>query len=173
MEIRENLDVYFSLVDDVRNKSYITYKLSDILFLLVCGMLCSCRDLQEIIELGEERKEFFVKYTSLEKIPTLMTLINILNIVKPEELELCICGIFINVFMQNIVPKKSSQICIDGKTIASTVTMKEYEKPIHIVTALLADSYVSLGQMAVDSKSNEIPAVKELSERNCRNNNKK
>ena len=165
MEIRENLDIYFSLVEDVRNKSYITYKLSDILFLLVCGMLCGCKDLQEIIELGEERKEFFSKYSSLQNIPTLMTLINILSIVKPEELEICIYGIFRNVVMQNILPKKSRQICIDGKTIASTVKMKAYEKPIHIVTALLADSCVSLGQITVDSKSNEIPAVKELIEK--------
>ena len=40
--------------------------------------------------------------------------------------------------------------------------MKEHEKPMHIVTALLADASVSLGQITVDGKSNEIPAVREL-----------
>ena len=40
--------------------------------------------------------------------------------------------------------------------------MKEHEKSMHIITALLADKYVSLGQITVDSKSNEIPAVREL-----------
>ena len=56
------------------------------------------------------------------------------------------------------------QICIDGKTICSTATMKEHERPMHIITALLADESVSLGQITVESKSNEIPAVRELIE---------
>lgn len=56
------------------------------------------------------------------------------------------------------------QICIDGKTICSTATVKEHEKPMHIITALLADERVSLGQITVESKSNEIPAVRELIE---------
>ena len=35
---------------------------------------------------------------------------------------------------------------------------------MHIITALLADESVSLGQITVESKSNEIPAVRELIE---------
>jgi predicted transposase YbfD/YdcC len=161
MEIKESLDIYFSLVDDTRNQSYITYKLSDILFLLVCGMICGCKELQEIIELGEERIEFFNKHTSLEEIPCLMTLVNILNVVKPERLELCLYGIFRNVFKRKVKPKEK-QICIDGKTISSTAKMKEYDRPIHVITALLADNCVSLGQIVVESKENEITAVREL-----------
>lgn len=40
--------------------------------------------------------------------------------------------------------------------------MKEYERPMHIITALLVDNSLSLGQKVVESKSNEIPAVREL-----------
>lgn len=47
-------------------------------------------------------------------------------------------------------------------TICSTAKMKEYEKPMHIITALLVDNAVSLGQKTVENKSNEIPAVREL-----------
>ena len=54
------------------------------------------------------------------------------------------------------------EIAIDEKTICSTSKMKEYEKPMHIITALLADNTVSLGQKTIESKSNEIPAVREL-----------
>lgn len=42
--------------------------------------------------------------------------------------------------------------------------MKEHERPMHIITALLADESVSLGQITVESKSNEILAVRELIE---------
>ncbi len=34
MEIRESFDIYFELVEDPRRQSHITYKLSDILFML-------------------------------------------------------------------------------------------------------------------------------------------
>ena len=159
MEIRESLEIYFSLVDDTRNQSYITYKLSDVLFLLVCGMLCGCRELQEIIELGEERIDFFQKHSSLEGIPCLITLINILSIVNPKELELCLHGIVRNVFNKKVSQKR---ICIDGKTISSRVP-EEYKDSVHVVTAMLADNYLSIGRKKViDNKKGEILAVREL-----------
>lgn len=161
MRLKEQLEIYFNLVDDVRNQSYIKYKLSDILFLLVCGMVCGCSDLEEIIVFAEEREDFFKSNSTLPEIPSLMTLTNILKRLNPDRLELCLCGIFRNVLNQSN-NLKNKQICIDGKTICSTASMTEYDKPIHIITALLADSYISLGQITVDDKSNEIPAVREM-----------
>ena len=158
MEIKESLEMYFSLVEDTRNQSYITYKLSDILFFLVCGMLCGCKELQEIVELGEERIDFFSKHSSLKQIPCLMTLINILSIVKPERLELCLHGIIRNVFNSNT---KQKQICIDGKTISSRIP-EDYMDSVHVVTAMLADNYLSTGQKVIDNKKGEIKAVREL-----------
>lgn len=161
MDIKGNLDIYFELVDDVRSQAHITYKLSDILFLIVCGMIAGCNDLEIIIEFGEEKIEFFKKHTELESIPCLSTLSNILKIIKAEHLELCLYGIFSNVLKTDIKITEK-EISIDGKTICSTATMKEHERPMHIITALLVDNSLSLGQKTVESKSNEIPAVREL-----------
>ena len=163
MDIRKNFDIYFELVEDTRSQAHITYKLSDILFMLITGMLCSCTDLEMIIEFAEEKIEFMKKYTEMEDVPCLSTLSNILKIINPSHLELCLYGIFNNIFKvkMNIEGK---QICVDGKTICSTAKMVEHERPIHIVTALLADDSISLGQITVESKSNEIPAVRELIE---------
>lgn len=163
MNIRKNFDIYFELVEDPRSKAHITYKLSDILFMLVTGMLCSCTDLEMIIEFAEEKIDFLKEYTELEKIPCISTISNILKIINPVHLELCLYGIFSNV-LKTKMKIEEKQICIDGKTICSTATMKEYERPMHIITALLADESISLGQIEVESKSNEIPAVKELIE---------
>ena len=161
MSIRKNFDIYFELVEDVRSQAHITYKLSDVLFLLICGMISGCNDLEVIIEFGEERLDFLKKHTELERIPCLSTLSNIINIIKPSHLELCLYGIFNNVFeVKTEITEK--EISIDGKTICSTAKMKEYEKPMHIITALLVDKAISLGQKTIESKSNEIPAVREL-----------
>ena len=154
MEITKKLEIYFSLVDDPRHKSYVTYKLRDILFMLVCGTLCGLVDAEEIIEFAEEREEFFKTHTEFEQLPCLPTLRNILKIINPAQLELCLNGILRNVLCRE-KPPKEWQIILDGKTVRSP-------EPIHIITALLADYSVSLGQITVDEKSNEIPAVREL-----------
>ena len=46
MDIKKSFDIYFDLVEDPRSQAHITYQLSDILFLLVVGMLCNCTDLE-------------------------------------------------------------------------------------------------------------------------------
>src|SRR5690625_4234502 len=94
MDIKKNLDIYFELVEDVRSQAHITYKLSDVLFLIVCGMIAGCNNLEVIIEFGEEKIEFFKKYTELENIPCLSTISNILRVINPNRLELCLYGIF-------------------------------------------------------------------------------
>ena len=52
---------------------------------------------------------------------------------------------------------------LDGKTIKSTDAIRTIEKMMNIVTAY-TDTGISLGQITVDSKTNEIPTVKELIE---------
>jgi len=85
-----------------------------------------------------------------------------LKMVNPERLELCLNGIIKNVFHKEIKKKTTKQICIDGKTICSTVNLENYSNTIHIVTALLADTSISLGQKVIENKTNEIIAVREL-----------
>ena len=43
-------EIYFSLVEDYRNPSYITYPLSYIIFMVMCGIICGCKHLEEIVE---------------------------------------------------------------------------------------------------------------------------
>ena len=154
MGIREKLRIYFELVEEKRHRSYITYKMPDILFLLLCGTLCGLVDVDEIVEFAEEREAFFISHTEMEQTPCLSTLTNILKIINPNELELCLSGILRNVFCRENLSKER-QIILDGKTARGT-------ESLHIVTALLADYGMSLGQITVDEKSNEIPAVREL-----------
>lgn len=129
--------------------------------MLVCGMISGCTDLEMIIEFSEERINFLKRYTEFDNIPCLSTLSNILRVVNPDHLELCFDGIFNNVF-EIKMKIEGREISIDGKTICSTGTMKEHERPMRIVTALLVDKSLSLGQKVIESKSNQIPAVREL-----------
>jgi predicted transposase YbfD/YdcC len=160
MKIMERLDIYFGLVKDKRKIAYVTYELKDILFMIICGILSGCKEIEQIIYLSEERLEFFKQHTQMETIPSISTVRRILEILNPKELELCMQGIIINVF-GNKVKKKERQICIDGKTICSTAK-EEIKNSLHIVTAMIADEYISIGQEVVGEKTNEIPIVREL-----------
>ena len=130
--------------------------MSDIMFITVCGYICGLRDEEEIADFAEERREFFSKFMNYERLPCKATFSNIWKTIKPDELELCLHGILRNVLggYRGKTAEKS-QICVDGKVACG-------ENSIHIVTALLADFRVSVGQVLVDDKSNEIPAVQEL-----------
>lgn len=163
LEIRKKFDIYFSLVNDNRKQANVTYRLSDILFMILCGFLCGQSDIESILDMFEERMSFITKHTEMTTLPHQKTINDILKILNPTELSLCLCGIFKNVFNLNI-EHYDNQICIDGKTICSTANMKAYNKPLHIVTAFLADESLCIAQKAVDDKSNEIPAVRELIE---------
>lgn len=154
MKTIEKMEIYFELVPDYRRRTHSTYKLSEILFVLVCGLLCGLRGYEEIADMAEIRWNFFKKQIKNERPPCAATLCNVLRHVNPERLELCLQGIFRNVF--GILPNTTErQITIDGKTICG-------KHSIHIVTAMMADEYLSIGQVTVGEKTNEIPAVSEL-----------
>jgi len=53
-------------------------------------------------------------------------------------------------------------LSFDGKTIRSTGKMDKYNSPLHIVSAHIANLGITLAGKKVDSKSNEIPAVRDL-----------
>ena len=56
--------------------------------------------------------------------------------------------------------KHRKHIAIDGKTVRNS----SIERPVHIVTAWLARYKISLGQVTVEEKSNEITAMPKLVE---------
>lgn len=154
MKTREKMETYFHLVPDYRRRTHITYKLPDILFIFVCGLLCGLTSYEAISDLAETRWDFFKKYISHERPPCENTLRTIFGSLNPERLELCLIGIFRNVFCIDF-PTSERQIAIDGKVICG-------ENAIHIVTAMVTDEWLSIGQVVVEDSSNEIPAVREL-----------
>jgi predicted transposase YbfD/YdcC len=65
---------------------------------------------------------------------------------------------------QTFIPEGAAGVTLsfDGKTIRSTGKMDRYERPLHIISAQLAELGITLAQMTVAGKSNEIPAMREL-----------
>lgn len=163
-------EIYFSLVEDYRDERYITYKLTHILFMVMCGIICGCKDLEEMVEVLENKIEVLQKYIEIERIPCLATFSNILSILNVMQVELCILSICRNVVNDTLIvgenPQKIQEelkeISIDGKAIRSTNNHGDSEKALQIVTAYDVNSRIPVAQTEIKDKTNEITAGREI-----------
>ena len=151
--IRQN----FNQITDERCQCDVKHKLTDVLILIMCATLCGIDTIADIVEYGEQKKAMLSENFGINKIPSESTVSRILSMVNAELIAVCIVNI-----MKELIGENGDIIAIDGKAICSTDTMKSYTRGLRIVTAYMVENGVSIGQLAVDSKSNEIPCVQEL-----------
>ncbi len=158
MSENEVFNMYFGIIEDNRCEANVIHPLVDILKLVMIAILCGMDELDKIIDYGENKKEFLEKEFNIKLIPSKPTLTRVMAMVNPKWLSLSIVCI-----LNTLIKNNPSQIMLDGKAIKSTDAIKRIETMMNIVTAY-TDTGISLGQITVDSKSNEIPAVRELIE---------
>jgi predicted transposase YbfD/YdcC len=94
----------------------------------------------------------------ITKIPCYSHFTNLVGMIDANELN----KIFMEFFCKLVGEVTGKTIAIDGKTICSTANMADFKSPLHIASAFVVENGITIGQLAVDSKSNEIPAVREL-----------
>ena len=152
---REHFAGHFKEIQDTRFQSYVEHKLTDVLILVMCGVLSGFDDLQDIITYSKNDKEFFKKTFNLDKTPSKSTLTRIMNLVDAE----VIAEIIVNI-MRESIGVKGEVIAFDGKTICGTA--KGNREKLHIMTAYITQSSVVLEQKTVDEKTNEIPVMQEI-----------
>ena len=104
-------------------------------------------------------QKFLSEKFGIENIVCYSWFTQVLGMIKPESFNEC----FVNWVTDSVIISGST-LSFDGKTVCSTSKMKAYKNPLHIVSAQIAQFGITLGQQAVDGKSNEIPAVRELIE---------
>lgn len=150
--------MYFGIIDDERDPYTVTYPLVDILKLVMIAILCGMDELDKIRDYGENKRDFLEKEFNINGIPSKPTLTRVIAMLNPKLLSLSIVCI-----LNTLIKNKTNQIMLDGKAIKSTDAINTIETMMNIVTAY-TDTGISLGQITVDSKSNEIPAVQELLE---------
>ena len=163
-------EMYFSLIEDPRDERYIEYPLAYIIFMVMCGIICGCKDLEEMVEVLENKIEVMKKYITIERIPCLATFSNILSVLNTVQLELCVIAICRNVINNTLVVGENTyriedeirEISIDGKAIRSTNNYGNPEKALQIVTAYDVNAKIPLAQTEIKDKTNEIIAGREI-----------
>jgi predicted transposase YbfD/YdcC len=123
----------------------------------MCGVLCGLDELSEIVTYGKEKKDFLRNNFGIEKIPSESTLSRIISMVNGDKIAECVVKL-----MQNLIGIEGEIIAFDGKTICSTAKKGSWREKLHILTAYLTKNGVTLGQLSVDEKTNEIPVMRDL-----------
>lgn len=156
MEIKE-LKEQIREITEPRRVRYgnIRHKLEDIIIIGLCTVICKGEDYADMEEFGNERKEWLRQFLELPNgIPDSDTFRRVFERLNPTELSKCLSS------WLGVEREKRAVVAIDGKTICGSGN-KEH-KAYHVVSAFVAENQITLGEITVNEKSNEIMAVPEL-----------
>lgn len=154
----ENFLTIFSRIEDKRVERAKKHKLIDIIVIAFCAILCNAKGWYDIEEFGEAKEAWFRKFLDLPGgIPSHDTFARVFSALDPNVLEEKLMEWTRCVF----VKKPENVIAVDGKTMRGTI-QGEGKPFVHMVSAWSCENGVSLGQIAVDDKSNEITAMPKL-----------
>ena len=154
---------YFTDMETTRQHNGYLFKVEEALTIVILGSMCTLRNVSQIHQWAthEHVAQFLAKHFNITHIPCYYWLLSLLKIIKPKSLNAC----FIR-WVQSFLPDgvKNMTLSCDGKTIRSTGKMARHKGALHVVSAHIAQLGMTFAQQAVDDKSNEIPAVRELLE---------
>lgn len=150
-------DHFANLTDPRRRK--VLYPLINVVTIAVCAVLCGADDFVSIAEFGRKKRKWLSQFLDLTSgIPSHDRFNAILGAIKPAEFEACLLS-----WITALHEITAGQIvAIDGKTLRRSFDAASSKSAIHMVSAWATANQISLGQVVVEEKSNEITAIPKL-----------
>jgi predicted transposase YbfD/YdcC len=151
--------------DPRRQCKNLRHLLVDVLVMGFCGVLCGCDDFVELETFGQSKEDFFRRFLELPNgIPAHDTFRRVFQAVCPQALQHCLIQ-WLQGVRQEAQPATAGEvIAIDGKTPRRTFDRAQGLGALHLVSAWATGNGLTLGQVAVGAKSNEITAIPQLIE---------
>lgn len=164
-----NVDLRQALqtIDDWRVQRTQLHNLADILVIATCAMLCGQGHYTHMEAFGQLRRPWLETFLSLPHgIPSHDTFRKVFSLLDPkrfaEAFSLWTQGVLAKLSGEGPGSRLQGVIAIDGKALRRAV--ESGEKPAVIVGAWASELSLSLGQVKVADKSNEIGALPALLE---------
>jgi predicted transposase YbfD/YdcC len=147
---------HFRGLPDPRVVGRTRHTLLDIIVMALCAVIADCDDWPDIAQFARERQGWFKRSLTLPGgIPSHDTFERVFAALDPRAFERC-CLAWLHEVAQLV---GGGQIAIDGKTVRGSAGALG---ALHLVSAWATRAQVTLGQVAVDGKSNEITAIPAL-----------
>jgi predicted transposase YbfD/YdcC len=155
MNIQKLKEELAGVSDPRRAYGNLRHKLEDIIIIGLLSIISLGEDFADMEEFGTARKDWLRGFLELPNgIPDSDTFRRVFERLKPAELSKCLS------VWHGEKHAPGSVINIDGKTIRGSGNAEH--KAYHVVSAWVAENQITLGQLNVDEKTNEITAIPEL-----------
>src|SRR3984885_1229141 len=150
-------DHFADLTDPRRRK--VVYPLINIVAIALCAVIAGVDDFVSIAEWGRQKWDWLSKILDLSSgIPSHDRFNSVFAALKPAEFEKCLVS-----WITALHELTAGQVvAIDGKTLRHSYDKATGKSAIHMVSAWATANHISLGQVVVDAKSNEITAIPQL-----------
>jgi len=148
---------YFRRLKDPRVVGRSQHLLVDIIVMAICGVIADCDDWPEIVLFAQKRLAWFQRFLKLPNgVPSHDTFERVFAKLEPRAFQCC-CLAWLRAVADGL---GMGHIAIDGKTLCGSAGSKW--GALHLVSAWATQANLTLGQVAVDGKSNEITAIPPL-----------
>lgn len=150
---------HFAKLKDPRMRRRRRHELLDIIVMAICAVISDCDTWEDIGVFVKKRQAWFQGFLTLANgVPSPDTFARVFGLLDPIAFGSC--------FQQWVQALTSAlalpHIAIDGKTLRRSHARAAGLGPLHLVSAWATQQHLSLGQVAVDGKSNEITAIPAL-----------
>ena len=149
-----------TIADPRRQGENLKHPLVDLIILGFCGVLAGGEDFVEIAKWGKVNEAFFRTFLEFPHgIPSHDTFTRVFALLNPSTLQA--------VLLPWLLERRGlpgDWIHLDGKTLRRTRCQSQKLKALHVVSAWAGQTGITLGQVAVDAKSNEITAMPRVTE---------
>ena len=160
MKASARIQDHFAPLTDPRRRK-VTYPLINVVAIAICAVICGADDFVAIADYGRKKRKWLSQFLDLKNgIPSHDRFNAILAAIKPAEFETCLLS-----WITDLHEITAGQVvAIDGKTLRRSFDTASGKSAIHMVSAWATANQISLGQVIVDDKSNEITAIPKLLE---------
>jgi len=149
---------HFSALADEREPWRVAYPLEEVLLLLTCATIASCDDFDDIVAWGRQHLAFLRRFAPYHHgIPCERWMRTLVNRVDPILFGRCFED-----WIKALWPGRHELIAIDGKTARRSHDKAKGLKALHTLSAYASNARLTLAQLSVPEKSNEITAIPEL-----------
>lgn len=151
----------FSGLPDPRTGRNKQHYFGEILFIAVAALICQCEGFDDMERFAQTKEDWLRKYLKLPNgTPSDDTFRRVFTVIDPKAFQACFMT-----FTEDLLGDSFSQlIAIDGKAVRHSFDRSSDTPHLHLLSAFACEQGLSLGQLAVDTKSNEITAVPKLLE---------
>jgi predicted transposase YbfD/YdcC len=153
------LQKHLTPLRDPRRQHRRRHLLIDIVTIAICAALCGADSWPKVVKFGHRRRDWLQRFLRLPHgIPSHDTFERVFGLLDPAMFQRC----FVDWTQTLRETLGKEHIAIDGKTLRGSAAPTSGLGALHIVSAWATKANLTLGQVAVDEKSNEITAIPQL-----------